>query len=53
MPLVIVAVIVAYLAGLRVAPASWPLPGAAAPAPSSPEPGDVTARPGRKDGTGV
>jgi H+/Cl- antiporter ClcA len=29
MPLVIVAVVVAYIASLRIAPASWPLPGTA------------------------
>lgn len=53
MPLVIVAVVVAYLAGLRVAPASWELPGTAAPAPASPAAGDVAATPGRNDdGTG-
>jgi H+/Cl- antiporter ClcA len=49
MPLVIVAVIVAYLAGLHVAPASWPLPATATPAAASPAPGDVTAGPRRKD----
>jgi H+/Cl- antiporter ClcA len=49
MPVVIVAVIVAYLTSLRIASASWPLPGTAAPAKASPAKGDVTAAPGRKD----
>ena len=48
MPLVVVAVVVAYLAGLHLAPASWPLPGAA-PAPASPVAGDVTSASERKD----
>ncbi len=49
MPVVIVAVIVAYLASLRIAPASWALPGTPAPAPASPVPGDVTSAAARKD----
>jgi H+/Cl- antiporter ClcA len=50
-PLVIVAVTVAYVTGLHVAPASWPLPGQAQPAPASPAAGDVAVRPGRNDDT--
>ena len=34
MPLVIVAVVVAYLASLRIAPASWPLPGTTTATPA-------------------
>jgi H+/Cl- antiporter ClcA len=49
MPLVIVAVVIAYITALRIAPASWALPGTAAPAPASPVAGDVTATPGRND----
>jgi H+/Cl- antiporter ClcA len=47
-PLVIVAVTVAYVTGLRVAPQSWPLPGKAQASPAA---GDVAARPGRNDDT--
>jgi H+/Cl- antiporter ClcA len=51
MPVVIVAVVVAYLTSLRIAPASWALPGTPTPPPPSPVAGDVAAAPGRKDDT--
>jgi chloride channel protein, CIC family len=41
MPLVIVAVVVAYLASLRIAPASWPLPGTATTATPAEGPRDA------------
>jgi hypothetical protein len=41
MPLVIVAVVVAYLASLRIAPASWPLPGTATTATPAEGPPDA------------
>jgi hypothetical protein len=41
MPLVIVAVVVAYLASLRIAPAAWPLPGTATTATPAEGPPDA------------
>jgi H+/Cl- antiporter ClcA len=42
MPLVIVAVVVAYLASLRIAPESWPLPGTATTATPSADSRDAS-----------
>jgi H+/Cl- antiporter ClcA len=39
-PLAIVAVVVAYLLSLRLAPASWPLPGTPSPDPQAAQPTD-------------